>query len=325
MLIVTKEELVRKAAHADIIEALRGAFRGNYIAPPRHRHLIERGSFAEGTFLLMPSWTEWRSAEGGGYAGLKTVMVFPDNPKQDRPTVQANYLLYSIASGETLALMDGTEITVRRTASASALAADYLARADAKTLLMIGAGALAPHVVTAHASVRPIRRVLLWSRTSAKTKRLAEELRKQGFEAECPASIDTAIGEADIISCATTSTEPIVRGKWVRPGTHIDLMGAFTQFMRETDGEAVDKARVFVDTYEGAMSEAGDLLKAIEEGFFSKERIQGDLSALCRGTVNGRRTRDEITLFKSCGTAIEDLATAIMVYEKDQPLPTGTK
>jgi ornithine cyclodeaminase/alanine dehydrogenase-like protein (mu-crystallin family) len=325
MLIVSKEELVRKAAHADIIEALREAFRGNFIAPPRHHHRIERGSLAEATFLLMPSWTEWRAPDGGGYAGLKTVMVFPDNPQRGRPTIQANYLLYSIASGETLALMDGTEITVRRTASASALAADYLARTDAKTLLMIGAGALAAHVIKAHASVRPIRRVLLWSRTSAKAEKLAEDLLQQGFEAQCPASIEAAIGEADIISCATTSTEPIVRGKWVKPGTHIDLMGAFKPNMRETDGEAVGRARVFVDTYEGAMSEAGDLLKAIEERFFSKECIQGDLSALCRGTVKGRRTRDEITLFKSCGTAIEDLATAIMVYEKGQPLPTGGK
>lgn len=318
MQIVSKDELVLKASHADIIEALRRAFRSNFIAPPRHHHRIERGSFEAASFLLMPSWTEWRDEGKGNYAGLKSVMVFPDNPKHGRPTVQANYLLFSIASGEALALMDGTEITVRRTAAASALAADYLARPDAATLLMVGAGALAPHVVKAHACIRPIRRVLVWNRTSSKAEELARDLRLHGLEAECPATVEEAAMQADIISCATTSTEPIIRGKWVKPGTHIDLMGAFKPAMRETDGEAIGKARVFVDTYEGAMSEAGDLLQAIEEGLFSKERIEGDLAALCRGTAAGRRTPDEITLFKSCGTAVEDLATAIMVYEKNQ-------
>jgi ornithine cyclodeaminase/alanine dehydrogenase-like protein (mu-crystallin family) len=316
MRIVSKVELAQKAGHADAIEALRKAFRSDFIAPPRHHHAIGRGSGEAASFLLMPSWTEWRNDSEGGYAGLKTVMVLPDNPNYGRPTVQANYLLFSIESGETLALMDGTEITVRRTAAASALAADYLARSDAATLLMVGAGALAPHVVRAYASIRPVRRVLVWNRSRPKAETLARDLRLAGFSAECPAAVEEAVAQADIISCATTSREPIIRGKWIKPGTHIDLMGAFKPEMRETDGEAVGKARVFVDTYEGAMSEAGDLLQAIEEGFFSKERIEGDLAGLCRGAAAGRRTAEEITLFKSCGTAIEDLATAIMVYEK---------
>ncbi|HYN00239.1 MAG TPA: ornithine cyclodeaminase family protein [Aestuariivirgaceae bacterium] len=316
MRIVLRDELAQRASHADIIEALRKAFRSNFNAPPRHHHQIKRGSGDTASFLLMPSWTEWSNDGKGGYAGLKTVMVFPDNPRYGRPTIQANYLLFSIASGETLALMDGSEITVRRTAAASALAADYLARPNAATLLMVGAGALAPHVVKAHASVRPIRRVLLWNRSRSKAEALAQSLRLAGFSAECPATIEEAVTHADIISCATTSREPIIRGRWVKPGTHIDLMGAFKPEMREADGEAIGKARVFVDTYEGAMSEAGDLLQAIKEGSFSKERIEGDLAALCRGSAPGRKTAEEITLFKSCGTAIEDLATAIMVYEK---------
>jgi ornithine cyclodeaminase/alanine dehydrogenase-like protein (mu-crystallin family) len=316
MRIVSRDELAQRASHADIIEALRKAFRSNFNAPPRHHHQIKRGSGDTASFLLMPSWTEWSNDGKGGYAGLKTVMVFPDNPRYGRPTIQANYLLFSIASGETLALMDGSEITVRRTAAASALAADYLARPNAATLLMVGAGALAPHVVKAHASVRPIRCVLLWNRSRSKAEALAQSLRLAGFSAECPATIEEAVTHADIISCATTSREPIIRGRWVKPGTHIDLMGAFKPEMREADGEAIGKARVFVDTYEGAMSEAGDLLQAIKEGSFSKERIEGDLAALCRGSAPGRKTAEEITLFKSCGTAIEDLATAIMVYDK---------
>jgi ornithine cyclodeaminase len=317
MRIVKKEELAHEAAHKDVIEALREAFREDFQTPPRHHHQIDRASLDAATFLLMPSWSAW-SSQKPCYAGLKTVMVFPDNPKRGFPTVQANYLLFSVESGETLALMDGTEITLRRTAAASALAADYLARKDATTLLMVGAGALAPHVVKAHASIRPLHRVLLWNRSRQKAEGLADHLRAEGFRVEFPSSVEEGLQHADIVSCATTSTEPIICGRWVRPGTHIDLMGAFKPVMREADGEAVGKARVFVDTFEGAMSEAGDLLQAIKEGWFSKTQIQGDLAALCKGTSSGRDSPDEITLFKSCGTAVEDLATAIMVYEKLQ-------
>jgi ornithine cyclodeaminase len=259
--------------------------------------------------LLMPAW----SAE---FAGLKTVMVKPDNPQRGLPTITANYLLTDIGTGITVAMMDGTELTRRRTAAASALAADYLARPDASVLAIVGAGALAPHFARAHASVRPIRKVNIFSRTAQKSEAVAEDLRKDGLEVTVAGSAEQAVRAADIVTCVTTSTAPIVQGAWLKPGAHVDLAGAFTPKMRETDGQVVARARVYVDTRDGALAEAGDLLQARDEGLFDFSRVQGDLFELTRGTAKGRQTPEEITLFKSCGTAIEDLAAAIMVYRR---------
>ena len=183
-------------------------------------------------------------------------------------------------------------------------------------MTLVGAGALGEHFVRAHASVRPIRTVHVYSRTLAKSEDLAAVLRENGYSATATTDLETAVRQSDLVSCVTTSTAPIVKGAWLRPGTHVDLAGAFKPTMRETDGDVVARAEVFVDTRDGALAEAGDLLQARDEGKFDFARVRGDLFDLCRGKVTGRRTPDEITLFKSCGTAIEDLATAIMVYQK---------
>lgn len=303
MRIFSREEVARLAPYKAVIEALRGAFRAEVTAPPRHHHTIARQNADPMIYLLMPAWNR-------DYAGLKTVMVGGE------PTVQANYLLYRKDTGESLAIMDGTEITQRRTACASALAADYLARPDASRLLMVGAGVLSPHVVRAHAAVRPIREVQVYNRSRAKSEALVADLTADGFAASVADDLAAATHWADVISCATTSTTPIIEGRHIRPGTHVDLMGAFRPVMREVDGETVKRARVFVDTYEGAESEAGDLLQAVAEGAFSMDRIIADLAKLCRGEMKGRQSGEEITLFKSCGTALEDLATAILIYEQ---------
>ena len=180
--------------------------------------------------------------------------------------------------------------------------------------MLVGAGALGAHFVRAHVAVRPIKRVFIYNRSPEKAAALAAELKTDGLDASGVTDLQSAVGHADIISCVTTSTTPIVKGEWLKPGTHIDLAGAFRPTMRETDGDVVARARVYVDTREGALSEAGDLLQARDEGKFDFAKVQGDLFDLCRGTVKGRGNPQEITLFKSCGTAIEDLATAIMVY-----------
>ncbi|MCB1434377.1 MAG: ornithine cyclodeaminase family protein, partial [Alphaproteobacteria bacterium] len=170
--------------------------------------------------------------------------------------------------------------------------------------------------VRAHAAVRPIKRVFIYNRTEAKSEALAEDLRDDGFEAIPVKDPEMAVRQSDIVSCVTTSTAPIVRGAWLKPGTHVDLAGAFKPSMRETDGDAVAKASVYVDTRDGAQAEAGDLLQARDEGKFDFSAVKADLFDLCRGKAAGRSSPDGITLFKSCGTAIEDLATAIMVYQK---------
>ena len=303
MKVISSAELAGIAGYGAVIEALREGFKADIETPARHHHETS----AVSTLLLMPAWSrEW--------TGLKTVVVKSDNAAKNLPTVQASYLLIKNDTGETVAIMDGTELTRRRTAAASALAADYLARPDASTLVLVGAGALGGHFVRAHAAMRPIKRVFVYNRSSEKAAVLAAELKNDGFEASGVVDLEKAVGQADIVSCVTTSTTPIVRGEWLKPGTHVDVAGAFRPTMRETDGEVVARSRVYVDTREGALSEAGDLLQARDEGKFDFANVQGDLFDLCRGVVKGRKTLEEITLFKSCGTAVEDLATAIMVY-----------
>ena len=303
MKVISGAELAKVAPYSAIVEALRDGFRADITTPVRHHHETSGVS----TLLLMPAWSQV-------WTGLKTVVVKTDNAAKNLPTVQASYLLIENATGETVAIMDGTELTRRRTAAASALAADYLARADASTLVLVGAGALGGHFVRAHAAVRPIKRVLIYNRSPEKAVALAAELRTDGLETSAVTDLETAVGQADIVTCVTTSTAPIVRGDWLKPGAHIDLAGAFKPTMRETDGDVVARAHVYVDTREGALSEAGDLLQARDEGKFDFANIQGDLFDLCRGVVKGRKSPGDITLFKSCGSAIEDLATAVMVY-----------
>jgi alanine dehydrogenase len=305
MKIISAAELAEAAPYRDVVEALRQGFREDIETPVRHQHATSDVA----VLLLMPAWSK-------DFTGLKTVVFKSDNPALGLPTITASYLLIDNRTGATVALMDGTELTRRRTAAAGALAADYLARKDAARMLMVGTGALAGHFVRAHASIRPIRRVLLYNRTPDKANDLAADLAKDGFDVSVVRDLEKAMGEADIISCATTSTEPILRGAWLKAGTHVDLAGAFKPEMRETDGDVIAKARVYVDTREGAEAEAGDLIQAEAEGKFRMENIQGDLSGLCRGKTGGRRNAEEITLFKSCGTAIEDLATATLVYSR---------
>ncbi len=284
--------------YRDYVEALRSAFRGEVTAP--QRFVAETGPHT--TLLTMPAWDE-------AFIGIKTVTVKGDNAALGLPVVQGSYLLIDNATGAPVAVMDGTELTRRRTAAASALAADYLARKNASTLLLVGAGSLAPHFAKAHAAVRPITRVLIYNRTPEKAVALAREI-----GGEAVTDMGKACAEADIISGITSGNTAVILGRTIKPGTHIDLVGAYKPEMRETDAEAVGLSRVFVDTREGAEHEAGDLHCAAKEGHFNWAYIQGDLSELCLGTRLGRKTDAEVTLFKSSGTALEDLAAAKMVY-----------
>lgn len=303
MKVLTADDVVRLAPHRDVIEALRQGFREGAETPVRHHH--ETGPAT--TLLLMPAWTQ-------KWTGLKLVTVKTDNAAQGLPTVQGSYLLLDNATGAPVCMMDAGELTRRRTAAASALAADYLARPDAAVLTIVGAGALAPHFLQAHASVRPIRKVNVYARDTAKVAGLAKILDSLGYEGSVTTDVESAVREADIVSCVTSSTQPIVRGAWLKPGTHVDLAGAFKPTMRETDGNVVAMSQVYVDTREGALAEAGDLLQARDEGRFDFANVRGDLADLCQGKNRGRQNGRDITLFKSCGTALEDLAAAVMVY-----------
>jgi ornithine cyclodeaminase len=253
--------------------------------------------------------------------GCKIVSVYPENLKAGKPSVYGSYMLMSGATGEPLAVMDGTVLTAWRTAAASALASSYLAREDASHLVMIGAGALSPHLVRAHACIRPIRKVTLWNRTRARAVQVAFGLAVGGIETEVTDDLEAAVRDADIVSCATLSAEPLVRGKWLKKGAHLDLVGAYTPKMRESDDDAIRKSRVYVDTRAGAPKEAGDIAQPLKSGVLKKDAIRGDLFELCRGEAKGRTGNMQVTLFKSVGTAIEDLAAAMLVWRGLQPAP----
>jgi ornithine cyclodeaminase len=309
MRVVTAEEIDRALTYPALVEALREAFRADIMVPVRHHHTIPQPG-TDATLLLMPAWT---SGEGA-FLGCKIVTVFPDNGKLSKPAVLGSYLLMSGETGEPLAAMDGTVLTRRRTAAASALASSYLAREDASHLVMVGAGALAPHLVRAHASVRPIKRVTIWNRTRGHAVQAAFALAVGGLEVEVTDDLEAAVRDADIVSCATLSATPLVRGKWLKKGCHVDLVGGFTPKMREADDDAIKKSRVYVDTRAGALKEAGDITQPLKSGALKKDGVRGDLYELCRSKTKGRTLANQITLFKSVGTALEDLAAAMLVW-----------
>jgi ornithine cyclodeaminase/alanine dehydrogenase-like protein (mu-crystallin family) len=295
-----------------LIDALAEAFRGGFHAPERHHHPIERPGEETATTLLMPAWTTLGSADD--FLGAKIVNVFPGNGRRGLPAVQGVYVLQSGATGGPIATLDGTRLTVWRTAAASALAARYLARADAKRLLIVGAGQLAPYLARAHASVRPIETIAVWNHRPEGAHRLAAALAGEGFNAHVVTRLEDSVRNADIVSCATLSEAPLIAGAWLSAGQHVDLVGAFSMRMREADDAALQRARVFVDTA-AAMSEGGDVALGLRAGAITRADIAGDLAALVRGAP-GRGSEHEITLFKSVGASIEDLAAAMLVWKR---------
>jgi ornithine cyclodeaminase len=299
-------------AYPALIERLRDAFSAPTELPVRHHHAVPRPGQEPAVLLLMPAWRE------GEVTGVKLVHIASGNEAKGLPSVQGVYVLFDGPTGTPLAVMDGTALTVRRTAAASALAASFLARRDAKVMAMLGAGAMAPHLVRAHAAVRRIVEVRVWNRARARAAALVDQLAGEGFEASVAEEPEAAVRGADLVSCATMSRSPLVRGAWLEPGTHLDLVGAFTPEMRESDDEAMRRGHVFVDTFAGAMAEAGDILQAIQAGALTREHIRADLFGLCAGAHPGRTDERAITVFKSVGTALEDLVAAKLVHDMVQ-------
>ena len=291
-----------------LVEALREAFAGDIDVPLRAHHDIQVPGGSDATLLLMPAWQRGQSI------GVKIATVFPDNGTRALPAVFASYFLMNGETGQPEAVLDGTELTVRRTACASALASTYLSREDSKTLTMVGTGNLAPHLIRAHATVRPVEKVVIWGRRPEAAEALAKRLGSEAFRATATSSLEEAVADADIISCATLSSEPLVMGDWLRPGQHLDLVGAFKPDMRETDDVALSKAELYVDTRAGALSEAGEVVQAVKSGAIDSGDIRGELSELCRDEIKGRTDEQAITVFKSVGTALEDLAAASLAF-----------
>lgn len=302
MLVLDAAATAAALDYSALIAGLREIFAAGVTAPLRHAHVLPRAGEPDATLLVMPAWMG-----DGSHGGVKIVNVVPGNAKRGLPAVTASYLLFDETTGAHVALFDGAALTGRRTAAASALAASRLARADSHTLLVVGAGHIGSEMPWAYRAVLPIDRVLVWNPTPTRAERLVERLRDKGIDAVVRNDLEAAVGAADIISCATLSTVPLIRGDWLKPGQHLDLVGSFTPAMREADDRALARGRVFVDG-PAAVVESGDIKGPMASG--ALKDIAGTLYDLCGGRIEGRRSATEITVFKSVGLAVEDLAAA---------------
>ena len=300
------EQIIRLTTVEQLIPAVRDAFLGPAAPARAHHHLSVPGG-TDGTLLIMPAWRTGRRI------GVKLATVFPDNPGRALPSVTAQYLLLSAVTGQLEAILDGTTLTLLRTAAVSGVACDALARSDAASLLMVGTGALIPWLVDAHRSVRQIRSVAVWGRNPDRALESVSSLASRGFEATVCEELQRGVEAADIVSCATMSEVPLVLGRWIRPGTHVDLVGSFRPAMRETDDDLfVLAGAVVVDTLQ-ATSESGDLIGPLQSGRIAIDDVRclADVLDMTPGPADPRR----ITVFKSVGTAIADLAAAEVVYD----------
>lgn len=287
-----------------LIDALREIFLSDCVVPLRHHHEIDIPDAPAGILLLMPCWIE------GDVLGVKQVCMMPGNNAHDMPSVIGTYILSDARTGAVLAILDGSEMTARRTAAASVLAADYLARPEASHLLVVGTGRVSANLIAAYQHVRPLTKITVWGRDAAKAEALTKRFSSEKITFSVATELERAVREADIVSCATLSHEPLIAGEWLSPGTHLDLVGGFTPAMREADDAAVQRSSVFVDTRAAALVEAGDILQPIARGVLSENDICADLYDLCLGHHSGRTSTEEITFFKSVGAALEDLAAA---------------
>ena len=305
---ITADQVHAALRFPDFIDALQESFAGEHTMPPRQVMLLDEASGSHDAFAMLPSWNDEVIA-------LKAFTYFPGNQPPHR-SLYSQIMVFDRSCGEPLALVDGVSVTCWRTAGVSALASRFLSRPDSETLLLLGTGNLAPFLIRAHASVRPLKKVLVWGRSPDKAASLAETMKLEipALEFEVAPDLATACLQADIVVSATASTEILVRGEWIRPGTHTDFLGNHHATKRECDTAMVTRSRVFVDTRVNCFKEAGEILVPVAEGAFTTDQVAGELSDLCRGSVPARRNDEEITLFKSVGCALGDLCGAVSVW-----------
>ena len=291
-----------------LISALRQSFAAPDAVTPQRSHITYEGSPDKNTstLLLMPSWVPHKNL------GVKIATVSPANANHNLPSVNGVYLLFDAATGQCTHVFDAAIITAKRTAATSALASSYLSRQNSEIMLMVGTGTLAPELIKAHASVRPIKKVLVWGRDYRKTEKVCKETYSPGISLEPVRDIKSACATADIISCATLSQTPLLSGIFIREGCHVDLVGSYLPTAREADDSLIKKAKIYID-HDGAMRESGDLRIPLENNQIEASNILADLHQLCAGLKQGRAHEFQITLFKSVGHAMEDLVAAQLI------------
>lgn len=302
------EQVAELLTWPDLIEAIEQILaEPNAVAPMRTVHTLPDTVGDDAALLLKPGWIV------GDVIAIKAVTFFPNNGQLELPTINAGVLLFSGANGTFLGACDGNELTTRRTAAASAVAAKRLARTDARNLLVVGTGALSPMTALAHCSVRDYEMVQVWGRNNDKARRVVNHLITESIPARVALDLDEAVSEADVITAVTGAKSPLIKGALLQDGAHVDLIGAFTPEMRESDDDVVRRATVFADTRTDGVI-AGDLAQPIASGILDPDDIVADLAELATGAHPGRTSNEQITMFKSAGFALEDVAAAKLVF-----------
>ncbi|MFG6538988.1 ornithine cyclodeaminase family protein [Sulfitobacter sp. CS16] len=304
------ETVHRKLDYPYLMDVLQAAHKD---APPTAEHMVsDEPDGGENIFVTLVGWKR-----AGGIA-VKMVGVFPENLSLEPPqaSVQGLVALFDPFTGAPQMVADGEAMTFRKTAADSGLGARLLSREDSETLLVVGAGGLASHVVQAHLAARPsLRKIRIWNRTQERAKALVDGLNLPHLDVRVAHDLDSAVSDADIITCVTMAQEPLVKGELLKPGTHLDLIGAYRPDMREADDAAMARGTVFVDCREG-MKGSGELSRPVDGGVITWEDIKADLYELAQGAQLGRRSRDEITVFKNVGGGHLDLFTAIALNNR---------
>ncbi len=289
----------------DLVSAIHEGFTHGASAPQRLHYELD-GENSNRFLLLMPAWnTE--------IVATKIVTVYP----QQVPSIAAQYLIFDARSGLLRAIMDGTALTPWRTAAVSALASSFLSRPDSRSLLLLGTGAVARCLVRAHSWVRTFDNIFVWGRDASRLQAFIDDARSDGYPCESVRDYRDVVPAVDIVSCATAAIDPLILGADIRAGTHVDLVGAFRPTMREADSDLIQIASKYADTIGGAIKEGGDYAIPIAEGLMTEDDIAGDLVGLASGRTMSRRREDEVTVFKSVGTAVADLSAGAFALHRN--------
>lgn len=321
MINLDAQQIVKSLTMKGLIDSMRQTYQEQSTIPQRRVMPLEEGSYD--AFALLPAWSE-------SLITVKAFTYFPQNYQEGKDSLASKILAFDRANGEPLALLDGKVLTFWRTAAASALAADYLARKDASRLLICGTGNLAPYMAYAYAAIRPIKKVLVWGRDKQKARQTIDTILSSNqyqslpienqFDVEVVDDVNSTLAHIDIVTCVTGSDRALFDGTQLQLGTHVDLIGNHDKDKRECDTSTVVRSSVFVDSKVNVLAEAGDLLIPIEQGLFAEQQIQAELTELCSQTHSGRQSQQEITLYKSVGSALADLAAVEFVLTQKEIL-----
>lgn len=315
MQIINAKQVQQKLTFPTLVEALKQQLCRPYSMPRRRVYALSEATEDQDAFALLPAWDDESIA-------VKAFTYLPDNPVKNpgHESLYSQILLFDRQTGVPQALIDGTSVTYWRTAAISALATSFLARENSSRLLLCATGNLASYMALAHASVRPITAIRVWGRNPQKVAATISAIKAQRADIEVTAAdaLQVDVPWADIISCATGSPTPLFPGEWVSPGTHTDFVGNHHKDCRECDTYLVTTAQVYVDARLNVFNEAGELLIPVAEGLFSLDEVKAELAELCQEKAGGRLNDNDITLFKSVGSALADLAGARLVFKAMQ-------